>query len=264
MVKRSIEQDLRTRNFETRKEKIESNMLVKNQREQRHVLKGQGDCWQWKAMGQCSKGNNCIFWHDTNKRAKPATQPALSPEHPKSQDAKDSAKAKSPGGRSPFGRINRMPCKDHLKCTERIPLVKSGILQSVRGTNLRKAAHSVTSARLHTAGLRNKLAKKVRQKCTGSIERDKEFGLRISGRGSAKIIIDFTEELNHDETNSMCQIFFSSAAQRQTSRPKTVRSIKICHGDSPQRSPNAPKFEDRSQEETTGLAKQRGGWQRKS
>ena len=75
MVKRSIEQDLRTRNFETRKERIESNMLVKNQREQRHVLKGQGDRWQWKAMGQCSKGNNCIFWHDTNKRAKPATQP---------------------------------------------------------------------------------------------------------------------------------------------------------------------------------------------
>ena len=56
MVKRSIEQFLRTRNFEARNGRIESNMLVKNKREQRHVLKGQGGCWQWKATGQSSKG----------------------------------------------------------------------------------------------------------------------------------------------------------------------------------------------------------------
>ena len=117
MVKRSIEQDLRTRNFEARNGRIESNMLVKNHREQRHVLEGQGDCWQWKAIGQCSKGNNCSFRHDANKRAKPTTQPAPSPKHPKSQEVKDSAKAKSPRGRSPSEKITRMPCKDHLKGT---------------------------------------------------------------------------------------------------------------------------------------------------
>ena len=44
MVKGSIEHDLRTRNFETRNGKMALNMPVKNQREQRHVLKGQGDC----------------------------------------------------------------------------------------------------------------------------------------------------------------------------------------------------------------------------
>ena len=68
-------------------------MLVKNQWEQRHVLKGQGDCWQCKAIGQFSKGNNCSFRHDTNKRAKPLTQPAPSPELPKSQFVKDSVKS---------------------------------------------------------------------------------------------------------------------------------------------------------------------------
>ena len=94
MVKRSIEQDLRTRNFEARNGRIESNMLVKNQREQRHVLEGQGDCWQWKVIGQCSKGDTCSFGHDANERAKPTTQPAPSPEHSKSQDVKDSAKRK--------------------------------------------------------------------------------------------------------------------------------------------------------------------------
>ena len=78
---------------------------------------------------------------------------------------------------------------------------------------------------------------------------DAEFGLCISGRGAAKIVVDISEELNHNETNTMCQIYCSSIAQCQTSRSKSV-DHKICHRDSHQRSPNAPKFEDRSQEET--------------
>ena len=66
MVKRSIEQDLRNKNFEARNGNYERNAVVKNQgtkqREQRTV----GDCWQWNANGQCSKGDNCSFRHDTN------------------------------------------------------------------------------------------------------------------------------------------------------------------------------------------------------
>ena len=62
-------------------------MLVNNQKKQSRVHKRQGDCCQWKAIGKCSEGN-CSFWHDTNKRAKPTTQP-------KSQDVKNAAKAKS-------------------------------------------------------------------------------------------------------------------------------------------------------------------------
>ena len=57
-VKRSIEQDLKSRNLEARNGRIESNILIKNQREQRRVHKGQGDCWQWHASGQCSKGDH--------------------------------------------------------------------------------------------------------------------------------------------------------------------------------------------------------------
>ena len=29
-----------------------------------------GDCWQWQTNGQCSKGDNCSFRHDINKRGK--------------------------------------------------------------------------------------------------------------------------------------------------------------------------------------------------
>ena len=63
MVK-SIEQKLRMKNFQARNGHFETSTVVKNkgtkQREQRTL----GYCWQWKANGQCSKGDNCSFRHD--------------------------------------------------------------------------------------------------------------------------------------------------------------------------------------------------------
>ena len=111
---------MRSRNFEARSGRIESNILVKNQREQRRVHKGQGECWQWYANGQCSKGDRCSFQHDGNKRAKAKTPPDLAPEPSmQTQDVKNSARAKSPRGRSPSGKISRQLCKVHHKgsCT---------------------------------------------------------------------------------------------------------------------------------------------------
>ena len=60
MVKRSIEQNLRNKNFKIRNGNYERNTVVKKQ----------GDFWQWKANGQCSKRDTCSFRHDINKRAK--------------------------------------------------------------------------------------------------------------------------------------------------------------------------------------------------
>ena len=91
--------------------------------------------------------------------------------------------------------------------------------------------------------------KKWRQKCGSSVERDKEFGLCSSGRGAAKIVIDFTEELNHDETHPMWSIHQSRIARCQTSRSKSIAHKNLLWY-SHQRSLNAPKFEDRSQVET--------------
>ena len=62
MVKRSIEQDIRNKNYETRNGNYETNAVVKNQgtkQRQKIIL---GDCWQWKANGQCSKGDNKTVW----------------------------------------------------------------------------------------------------------------------------------------------------------------------------------------------------------
>ena len=74
MVKRSVEQERREKNFGARNGNYERNAVVKNQVTKQREQRTLGNCWQWKADGQCSKGDNCGFRHDVNKRAK-LTQP---------------------------------------------------------------------------------------------------------------------------------------------------------------------------------------------
>ena len=68
MVKRSIEQDIRNNNFESKNGNFEKNAVVKNQETKQRGQRILGDCWQCEANGQCSKGDNCSFRHDINKR----------------------------------------------------------------------------------------------------------------------------------------------------------------------------------------------------
>ena len=70
MVKRNIEQNLRIKNFGARNGNDERNAVVKNQGTKQREQRSLGYCWQWKANGQCSKGDNCSFRHDVNKRKK--------------------------------------------------------------------------------------------------------------------------------------------------------------------------------------------------
>ena len=116
MVKRSIEQSLRMNNSEARNGNFETSALVKNQGPKHREQRSLGDCWQWRANGQCSKGDNCSFRHDKNKRAK-STQPNLSARSSSQQSVKHASRIRSPGGRSPSGNMDRLPCKDYLKGT---------------------------------------------------------------------------------------------------------------------------------------------------
>ena len=70
MVKRSIEQEIRNKNFGNRIGNFEKNAVVKNQGTKQRVQRILGDCWQWETNGQCVKGDNCSFRHDMNKRGK--------------------------------------------------------------------------------------------------------------------------------------------------------------------------------------------------
>ena len=78
MVKRSIEQDIRNKNFWIRNGNFEKNAVVKNQGSKQRVQRILGDCWQWKANGQCSRGDDCSFRHDFNKREKSYTIKSVS------------------------------------------------------------------------------------------------------------------------------------------------------------------------------------------
>ena len=70
MVKRSIEQDIRNKNFGDRNGNDERNAVVKNQVTKQRGQRTLGECWQWETNGQCVKGDNCSFRHDMNKRGK--------------------------------------------------------------------------------------------------------------------------------------------------------------------------------------------------
>ena len=78
MVKKSIEQDLRNWNVGARNGKYERNAVVNNQRTKLREQRSPGYCWQWKANGQCVKGDNCSFRHDINQRAKIDTAESVS------------------------------------------------------------------------------------------------------------------------------------------------------------------------------------------
>ena len=116
MVKRSFEPNLRIENFVARNGNHETNAVVKNQGTKQREHRTLGDCWRWKANGQCFKGDNCSFRHDMNKRAKP-TQPNPSPKSSTRQNERSASRTRSPRGRSPSGKMARLPCKDYLKGT---------------------------------------------------------------------------------------------------------------------------------------------------
>ena len=78
MVKRSIEQEIRNKNFGARSGNFEKNAVVKNQGTKQRVQRILGDCREWETNGQCVKGNNCSFSHDVNEHAK-MTQPNPAP-----------------------------------------------------------------------------------------------------------------------------------------------------------------------------------------
>ena len=116
MVKRSIEQDIRNKNFGARNGNYERNTVVKNQETKQRGQRILGDCWQWESNRQCSRGDSCSFRHDINKRAK-MTHPNPYPNSFMQQNERNASITRSPREKCPSGRMSRWPCKDYLKGT---------------------------------------------------------------------------------------------------------------------------------------------------
>ena len=128
--------------------------MVKNQETKQREQRSLGDCWQWKANGQCSKGDDCSFRHDIHKRAK-TTQPNPSPSSSTRQNERNGSRTRSPRGKSPSGRMSRRPCKDSFKELAPIHSVKSGILQNACSTSPRVVADFGKSALMRIVMLKN-------------------------------------------------------------------------------------------------------------
>ena len=116
MVKRSIDQKPRLRNFGAWLGKIGTGAVAKSQKGLSGVERGKGICYRWKAKGQCSRGDQCSFRHDGYERATPTPKTAPPSEPP----TPPRGRKRSLRGRSPSGKTNRQPCKNFLKgaCTK--------------------------------------------------------------------------------------------------------------------------------------------------
>ena len=88
IVKRSIDQKLRLRNFDSRQGKIETGAVVKSRKGLIGVERGKGICYQWKEKGQCSEGDQCSFRHESDDRAPKPTPKAAPPSEPSMNDTR--------------------------------------------------------------------------------------------------------------------------------------------------------------------------------
>ena len=209
MVKRSVEQDVRNRNFGARNGNFETSAVVKNHRMKQREQRILGDCWQWEANGQCSQGDNCSFRHDTNKRAK-STQPNRSPGSSTQQSVKNASRTRSPRGRSPNGRMSRWPCKDYLKgtCTnsfcEKWHPPECLFYKSENGCRF---GEKCSYAHRQVDEQPSKRSKKNGDKSTVAILKiTRQLGCVFQDMEPPKSCIDFAEEIKHADANPMCSI----------------------------------------------------------
>ena len=109
-----------TRNLKVRNERIETGVWVKTPKGKIvSVDMKSGECYQWKAKGQCSKGDARSLRHDDSKRGKKTQSSSLAPRPQTQNDGRSPLKGISPGGSSLSGRKNQKACRHDLKgnCT---------------------------------------------------------------------------------------------------------------------------------------------------
>ena len=225
--------------------------MVKNQREQRRVHKGQGECWQWQANGQCTKGDQCSFRHVRNKRAKATTQPTPSPEHTtQAEGGKILAISKSPKRKVRLGKYLVNCARNIFKVLVRIHLLNSGIPSSACFTRQKRDANTVISASSHTAGMKSSPAKgrkKLAKKSAVAMVREtKNLGCVFQDMEPPKSSSSLRKSSTMQKPNR-CVRFTKTTLHCAKVRDRNPSLNKICPGDPHQRTPNAPKFEDRSQ-----------------
>ena len=303
MVKRSIEQDIRNKNFGIRNGKFERNAVVKNQGTKQRVQRILGDCWQWETNGQSSKEDNCSFRHDINNRGK-VIPSNPSPNSFMRQNERKPSRTRSPRGKSPSGRTSRWPCKDYLKgtcnnsfCGKWHPpeclyyKTKSGCRFGEKCSFAHRQVDEQPTKRSKTNDDKSAVAilkkgnwqerESVADGCHDRPGKPGKRGDEKLGQNSSKRQFSDARQLGcvfqdmkppkyilrkgTDMPRPIQRVKFTKAIARQTKiRDQNPSLGYICPGAPHERSPNAPKFEDRSLRRQSGKskvpAKQRGSW----
>ena len=166
MVFRSIEQDLRNRNFGARNGKYERNAVLSRIMDKTAWTENLEIVGNGETNGQCSEGDNCSFRHDVNKPAKKR--------HTRIRHRVLSWNRKSEMRREsevPEARVPVVECLDapaRFTSQELAPIhsLKSGILQNACSTRPRVVADLEKSALMRIVRLMNSLAKGSRRMVT--------------------------------------------------------------------------------------------------
>ena len=152
MVKRSIEQEIRNKNFGTRSGNFEKNAVVKNQGTKQRVQRILGDCWQCETNGQCVKETIAVsatIWISVGKvhhqiRLRILSCSRVSENHR--------------GPEVPEVKVRAVECRDGLAriTLEELAIthsVKDGVLQNACSTKTRMVAVLEKSAHSHIVRL---------------------------------------------------------------------------------------------------------------
>ena len=227
--------------------------MVKNQGTKQREQRTLGDCWQWKANGQCSKGDNCSFRHDLNKRAK-TTQPNPSPSSSTRGRMREMHREPEvPEARVPVDKMCRLPCKDSLKgtctnsfCEKWHPpeclfyKSESGRRFGEKCSYAHRQVEEQSSKRSKKNGDKSAVAMLKSTRQLGCVFQDME-----PPRSSSIL-----RKSSNTRKPIRCVQFTKAVVRHAHIRDQNPSLGMICPGDPHQRNSNAPKFEDRSQEET--------------
>ena len=154
---------------------------------------------------------------------------------------------------SPSGRMSRWPCKDYFKGTCTTPFGKSGILQIACSTRPRVVADLGESALMRIARLMNSPAKGFKKNddksAVAMLKITRQLGCVFQDMEAPKSSLILRKSSNTRKP-IRCVRLTEAVAGHAKIRDQNFSLGMICPGEPHQRSPNAPKFEDRSQEET--------------
>ena len=205
---------------------------------------------------------NSVFRHDINKRAK-MTQPNPSPSSFMRQNERNASRTRSPRGKSPSGRVSRWPCKDYLKgtCThsfcEKWHPPECLFYKSESGCRFREKcsyAHRQVeeqpSKRSRKIGDKSAVIATEQGDLLMLTHQIHDNWVAYSRIWSRRSLHRFLRKSSDIRKPIRCVKFTKAVVRHADIRDQNPSLGMICPGEPHQRNPNAPKFEDRSQEET--------------